>query len=114
LAEIMDEHEQKAVELFLNQTDPTGENFFWIGLSDIAHEGKFVWMTSGIPAEYTHWLGGQPDNNFKKTEHFGQITNMYYQRKWNDCPNIVGDELWIGVGIWVDPWAEWVRERERD
>ncbi len=89
MAEIMDEHEQKAVELFLNQTDPTGENVFWIGLSDIAHEGKFVWMTSGKPAEYTNWRSGMPDN-YDKTEHFGQISNLSYQRKWNDCANFAG------------------------
>ena len=36
----MDEHEQKAVEMFLNQTDPTGAKAYWIGLTDLSHEGQ--------------------------------------------------------------------------
>jgi hypothetical protein len=83
----MDEHEQKAIELFLSQADPNGENYFWIGLSDIAHEGKFVWMTSGKPAEFTNW-GTEEPNNSKLKEHFGRILNNKGQRKWNDDSNI--------------------------
>jgi hypothetical protein len=46
-------------------------------------------MTSGKPADYTNWKAGEP-NNYNKTEHFGQITNMNYHRYWNDCPNFGG------------------------
>jgi hypothetical protein len=83
----MDEHEQKAVELFLSQADPNDENVFWIGLSDIAHEGRWVWMTSGKPAEYTNWRSGEP-NNINMTEHFGHILNTKDERKWADCTNM--------------------------
>jgi hypothetical protein len=88
----MDEHEQKAVELFLNQTDPTGKTDFWIGLSDIAREGRWVWMTSGKSAEYTNWRAGEP-NNLNKTEHFGHIGQFSNQRKWHDTSNTISNPI---------------------
>ncbi|XP_060082919.1 perlucin-like [Ylistrum balloti] len=36
---------------------------FWTDGSDITEEGKWVWMTSGMPVEnYTNWGSSQPDN----------------------------------------------------
>jgi hypothetical protein len=84
---VMDEHDQRAIEMFLNQTDPTGQNRFWIGLTDLAHEGHWVWMSSGRVAEYTNWKN---HDNHNTTEHFVQILNAAEGRLWNDCPNQSG------------------------
>ena len=55
LAEIMNEDEQGDVEIFLNQTDSTGVNGYWIGLTDLSHEGHWMWISSGKAAEYLNW-----------------------------------------------------------
>ena len=38
---------QRAIEMFLRTADPTGLKSFWIGLSDLFHEGHFVWASTG-------------------------------------------------------------------
>ncbi len=36
--------------------------FYWIGLTDLAKEGTYVWQTNYEEANYTFWRTGQPDN----------------------------------------------------
>ena len=70
--------------MFLRTADPTGANDFWIGLTDLFHEGKFVWSSMGQEAFYTNWVKTEP-NNWHQTEHFVHLTSVYYERKWNDA-----------------------------
>ena len=35
---------------------------YWIGLDDLATEGRFVWAESHQLAEYTNWRSNQPDD----------------------------------------------------
>lgn len=53
----------------------------WIGYSDAAQEGTWVW-TSGETSSYTNWASGQPDNA-GNTEHYA---HLWAQRggAWND------------------------------
>merc|ERR1739838_22611 len=37
----------------------------WIGGSDAAQEGTWLW-SGGLPMKYTNWGAGQPDNSFKR------------------------------------------------
>ena len=56
---------------------------YWIGLSDLGHEGTFKWASSNITlAEITDWNYGQPDN-WKGIEHCVVIRKSYGY-KWND------------------------------
>lgn len=82
----MDEHEEKAIEVFLSQINPEGNKFFWIGLTDLAQEGVWVWFSTGKQPDYMNWIKGEP-NNGGKFEHFGQICDQSRERKWNDCDN---------------------------
>ncbi len=91
----MDEHEQKAIELFLNQTDPNGQNRFWIGLTDLVHEDHWIWMSSGKVAEYMNWRW--LPNNYNTTEHFAQMLTAAEERQWNDCPNENGIRTCSGL-----------------
>ena len=71
--------------MFLDTADPSGTGWFWIGLTDLFHEGKFVWI-SGESATYTNWDSPQPDNAGKK-EHFVHIYPNSASRRWNDNSN---------------------------
>ena len=67
----------------------------WIGLSDTAEEGNWVW-TSGERANFTNWSQDQPDNAIHSSRD-GQncaVLNTYVDspgfwgvpRKWDDVP----------------------------
>ena len=62
---------------FLLANDPR-----WIGFSDTASEGSWVW-SSGLSVSYTNWNSGEPSGG---TE---------------DCGHIYSD-LWSVVGRWND------------
>jgi hypothetical protein len=76
-----------AVDMFLLTADPTGSHAYWIGLTDLFHERRFSWISSGQNATYANWHPGQPDN-FESIEHF---VVMYPpsggERTWNDYYN---------------------------
>ncbi len=54
----------------------------WIGFTDEATEGDWVWL-SGEPVTYTNWEGGpSPEpNNLQGAEHYGE---MQEDAEWND------------------------------
>jgi hypothetical protein len=78
LAVVNDQAEQD----FLWSTFGPLTGLFWIGITDAAHEGRFVW-TTGEPATYTNWFPGEPNNLHPSSERWG---NMWidYAGKWND------------------------------
>jgi len=58
------------------------ESFTWIGLSDIAKEGRFAW-TDGSPLDYENWRANVPDG--------GEAENCVYmiyvfEGEWDDYP----------------------------
>ena len=79
LAEISDEHEQKALEQFLVAIDPYVQKFFWIGLTDLFSEGNFTWLPSGTKASYLNWRENQ-DSGVGENFVF-----LWKERKWADC-----------------------------
>jgi hypothetical protein len=58
----------------------------WIGLTDEAVEGTFVW-DSGEPVSYLNWCPGQPDNACASVGE--DYVHLYTgcAAKWNDLPN---------------------------
>ncbi|MBD2667439.1 polymorphic membrane protein [Richelia sinica FACHB-800] len=62
-----------------------GTEQFWIGLTDAAIEGQFIWA-SGETSTYTNWLPGQPDNGGPTGEDYA-VMNFNSRGKWNDYPS---------------------------
>ena len=55
----------------------------WIGLTDIAEEGFFVWV-DGSSSTFRNWDRGQPDN-YRAEEDCATIWDRTVN-KWNDAP----------------------------
>ena len=65
----------------------SGEPGYWIGLTDLAHEGSWRWIK--IPnmriqwPENVHWAAREP-NNLKNNEDCAEIGRIYGNWKTND------------------------------
>ena len=85
-----------AEQTFLNATFLTGAEAtkpFWIGLTDQAVEGTFVW-TTGEPFTFTNWEPTQPDN-FTGADNYAAMNFAFaagrggaVQGGWDDLPNV--------------------------
>lgn len=90
LAAVADSSENDfLVNTFLTASQATSVPY-WIGFTDAAVEGTFVW-TSGEPVTYTNWQPGEP-NNFGGNENYTAI-GWHFARgesalrgTWNDVP----------------------------
>jgi hypothetical protein len=62
----------------------------WIGLTDQASEGNFVWM-SGEPVTFTNWASGTAEPNNGRGRYEEDFVNMDSRfstsGKWNDVPD---------------------------
>jgi len=77
---INDQAEQDLLVSMFGGSEP-----FWIGLTDTAVEGVFMWV-NGDPLTYTNWLPGEP-NNEGGAENYGEM-NWGAPGKWNDATNL--------------------------
>jgi hypothetical protein len=60
--------------------------YLWIGLTDAASQGNFVWI-NGEPVMFTFWAPGEPTNG--PGEDYVYISSPADPRamRWNDAPN---------------------------
>jgi len=82
LATIGDETENTFVSKLARKN---GAGNVWIGLSDEAEEGSFVWVT-GEPLVYTQWRSGEPNNRSAEQtpENYAVIVTSSPANEWND------------------------------
>lgn len=64
----------------------------WIGFTDEAEEGKWVWVT-GEPVTYTNWALGEPNND--RNEDYGDISYSSNGPKWNDSQGGSSIQLYV-------------------
>ena len=74
---------QSAAENAMLVTAAAG-NRVWIGGTDAAFEGMWVWSPSGTPLSYTNWALPQPDN-YGKNEHCLELQQLIRGSTWNDA-----------------------------
>lgn len=63
-------------------TSTFGTTYFWIGFTDEATEGTWIW-SSGEPVTYTNWSGGEP-NNYMPPPVGEDYAVMNWATGWND------------------------------
>merc|ERR1712233_241784 len=62
---------------------------FWIGLTDIFHDGTWVWDNLGKPLDFSNWASGEP-NNYNGAQHcvvmkvWGSVSDGDNDFKWDD------------------------------
>ena len=98
LVEIESEEQNDAIHDAAKEQE--GWKAAWIGLTDEAEEGEWVW-SSGEASSFTNWAPGQPRNHKSKAnkmqgedcvlmniEHGGPKWKWATPKKWNDgsCP----------------------------
>lgn len=55
----------------------------WLGATDAASEGTFVWSATGEPLTYSNWYQGEP-NDYGGDEDC--VLAFVGQGSWNDVP----------------------------
>jgi hypothetical protein len=64
----------------LNNND--NGDLYWIGLTDLKEEGKFVWTISGSTPKYNNWESGEPNGGWM--EDCVNLNHASQSRTWND------------------------------
>lgn len=98
LATIGTAGENAFVESLLNPT-LAGRSHFWIGASDQAVEGTFVWV-DGTPFAYTDWWAGEPNNSGNENFLAYDLRNGAWA--WNDAPDALGQIYGFARGYVVE------------
>merc|ERR1719193_2648614 len=85
LVEIDSEEEQNALMNEITARGWDGETHFgfWIGLTDIFHDGSWVWDNFGRPLNFSYWANGEP-NNWNGVQHCAAINLRWADGRWDD------------------------------
>merc|ERR1719209_1618727 len=85
LVEVDSQEEQDAIlrEIASRGWDGDTHFGFWIGLTDIFHDGTWVWDNLGKPLDFSYWAPGEP-NNWGGVQHCAAIKLWGENGKWDD------------------------------
>ncbi|XP_058834251.1 perlucin-like [Topomyia yanbarensis] len=88
LATIKSKEENDAIAKYVKTTDKFSEEScsFWIGATDLAEEGTFIWTGTGEQLTYTNWRRGEPndENGSEDCLQLAYIPEYEYIWSWND------------------------------
>lgn len=82
-----------------------GSTRFWIGYTDAALEGNFVWSSGETPG-FTHWNAGEPNDSMPPAngEDFTVLNWNTTTGAWNDWDHLRPDYRNIsGIAEWAVP-----------
>ena len=80
LAEVQSREEENLLDEFLIQG-----TLYWLGLDDLAREGRYVWAESHQEATYFNWAPSEPDGHDASDCIFKAATKEAY-KGWLDAP----------------------------
>lgn len=86
-------------------TNPADRSHFWIGASDAASEGSFVWV-SGEPFSYTNWQSGEPNNSGNEDFLAYDYRGVRQSWAWNDAPDNLGQVYGFARGYVIERAAQ--------
>uniref|UniRef100_A0A1W7R8T4 Putative c-type lectin n=1 Tax=Aedes albopictus TaxID=7160 RepID=A0A1W7R8T4_AEDAL len=85
---IKSQEENDAVARYVRTTDKFSEVScsFWIGASDLAEEGSFIWVATGQELTYANWHQGEPNDHGDNEDciQLAYIQSTEYNWSWND------------------------------
>ncbi|XP_055623842.1 perlucin-like [Toxorhynchites rutilus septentrionalis] len=88
LAVIKSKEENDAIGEFVRTTDKFSEIncSFWIGATDLAKEGLFIWTPTGERLTWTNWRRGEPNDESGEEDclQLAYIPSLEYNWNWND------------------------------
>lgn len=67
------------VDIFSGTYNP---GLFWIGASDLANEGQWLWLPSKAKVSYSNWAPSEPDNS-NYYQHCA-LLDIHRDYKWGD------------------------------
>merc|ERR1712013_784650 len=86
LAEIQTQEQADLIaSIAMVEESLTGVGSWWIGLTDMSHEGRWMWSHSSTDSAYTDWLPGHPSTEPHNTDDCVSIS-MFDNLLWRDAP----------------------------
>merc|ERR1719513_391649 len=86
LAEIQTQEQAELIaSIAMVEESLTGVGSWWIGLTDMSHEGRWMWSHSSIDSAYTDWLPGHPSTEPHNTDDCVSIS-LFDNLLWRDAP----------------------------
>ena len=92
LVEINDQNEENLLKKFFTDSQISGTHF-WLGATDGAKEGEWIWKYSGKKISYKNWGSGQPDSYGGGNEDWAIAGFNLWDNKgfgWWDVPSTLG------------------------
>merc|ERR1719209_2348094 len=96
LIEIDSPEEQQAIMEEIHRNGWEMDLGFWIGLTDIFHDGTWVWDHLGRPLDFSNWASGEP-NNLNGLQHCAALEP--YDCEWIDvgCDSVKTEQYGYGT-----------------
>ena len=96
----------------------TPYRYLWIGLTDVAVEGTFVWNSTGLKPTYSYWMGGQPDNYNNNEDNV--VLDLPEHGLWVDtyashngiasmCERTITPTI-KGYHLWINDWEGYIKK----